>query len=62
MGAPFDGATFHIDSWSDTAITFTVPTPSGDNGIWHVTPGTTATVTVTTSAGPSNTAPLPITG
>lgn len=43
-GAPFEGATFHRDSWSDTAITFTVPTPSGDNGIWHVTPGTTATV------------------
>ncbi len=61
-GAPFDGATFHIDSWSDTAITFTVPTPSGDNGIWHVTPGTTATVTVNTSAGPSNTVPLPVTG
>jgi hypothetical protein len=43
-GAPLEGATFHRDSWSDTAITFTVPTPSGDNGIWHVTPGTTATV------------------
>jgi hypothetical protein len=61
-GAPFDGATFHIDSWSNTAITFTVPTPSGDNRIWHVTPGTTATATVNTSAGPSNTAPLQITG
>ncbi len=61
-GAPFDGATFQLDSWSDTAITFTVPTPSGPGGIWHVTPGTTATVTVNTSAGASNTVPLPITG
>lgn len=61
-GAPFDGATFHIDSWSDTAITFTVPTPSGPGGIWHVNPGDTATVTVNTSAGPSNTVPLQITG
>jgi IPT/TIG domain len=28
-GAPGDSPTFTIDSWSDTAITFTVPTPSG---------------------------------
>jgi hypothetical protein len=61
-GAPFDGAEFHIDSWSDTAITFTVPTPSGPGGIWHVTPGTTATVSVTTSAGSSDGSPLKITG
>jgi hypothetical protein len=61
-GAPFDGATFSINSWSDTAITFTVPTPSGPGGIWHVTPGSTATVFVYTSAGPSNQANLPITG
>lgn len=61
-GAPFDGADFHIDSWSDTAITFTVPTPSGPGGVWHVTPGTTANVTVNTSAGASNTVPMKITG
>ncbi len=28
-GAPGNTATFTVDSWSDTAITFTVPTPSG---------------------------------
>jgi len=61
-GAPFDGATFVVNSWSDTAITFTVPTPSGPGGIWHVTPGTTATVFVYTAAGQSNAASLPITG
>jgi hypothetical protein len=61
-GAPFDGATFHIDSWTDTAITFTVPTPSGPDGIWHVNPGDTATVTINTAAGASNTVPLQITG
>jgi hypothetical protein len=61
-GAPFDAATFIVNSWSDTAITFTVPTPSGPGGVWHVTPGTTATVFVYTAAGPSNAAFLPITG
>ncbi len=60
-GAPFDGATFQIDSWSDTAITFTVPTPSGLNGVWHVTPGTTADVTVNTAAGSSNQVTVKIT-
>jgi hypothetical protein len=61
-GAPFDGAAFTIDSWSDTAITFTVPEPSGPNGEWHVTPGTTANVSVTTAAGSTDTLPLQITG
>jgi hypothetical protein len=53
-GAPGDAATFTVDSWSDSAITFTVPTPSGTNGQWAVTPGTEATVSVTTGAGTSN--------
>ena len=61
-GAPFDGAEFHVDSWSDTKVTFTVPTPSGPGGIWHVTPGTTATVSVTTPAGSSAQVPIKITG
>lgn len=61
-GAPFDGAEFHVNSWSDTKITFTVPTPSGPRGIWHVTPGTTATVSVNTSAGSSAPASIKITG
>jgi glucan 1,6-alpha-isomaltosidase len=61
-GVPFDGATFQVNSWSDTSITFTVPTPSGPNGIWHVTPGDTATVQVTTPAGSSASVPLAIAG
>ena len=60
-GAPPDQASFTIDSWSDSAITFTVPQPSGTNGQWAVTPGTTAHITVTTSAGTSNTTGVAIT-
>jgi len=54
-GAPGDAATFTVDSWSDSAITFTVPEPSGTSGQWAVTPGSTATASVTTSAGTSGT-------
>jgi alpha-glucosidase (family GH31 glycosyl hydrolase) len=54
-GAPGDLASFTVDSWSDSAITFTVPQPSGTNNEWSVTPGSTATVSVTTGAGTSNT-------
>ncbi|HEV3355945.1 MAG TPA: TIM-barrel domain-containing protein [Pseudonocardiaceae bacterium] len=61
-GAPFDGATFQVDSWSDTKITFTVPEPSGTGGIWHVTPGTTATVDVNTAGGASANGSILITG
>jgi predicted alpha-1,2-mannosidase len=50
-GRPGNSAAFHVDSWSDTAITFTVPTPSGPNGVWHVSPGTPASVSVTTAGG-----------
>jgi Glycosyl hydrolases family 31/Domain of unknown function (DUF5110)/NPCBM-associated, NEW3 domain of alpha-galactosidase/Carbohydrate binding module (family 35)/IPT/TIG domain len=53
-GAPPDLATFSLDSWSDNEITFTVPSPSGTGGEWHVVPGSTATVTVTTANGTSN--------
>jgi len=59
-GAPPDLATFSLDSWSDNQITFTVPAPSGSNGEWHVVPGSTATVVVTTADGTSNTATLTI--
>jgi hypothetical protein len=55
-GAPGDLATFAVNSWSDSAITFTVPAPSGTNNEWAVTPGSTATVSVSTGAGTSNTA------
>jgi uncharacterized protein DUF5110/alpha-galactosidase-like protein/IPT/TIG domain-containing protein len=50
-GAPPDSATFTLSSWSNNKITFTVPEPSGTNEIWHVVPGTTATVTVTSTNG-----------
>ncbi|HEV2377494.1 MAG TPA: IPT/TIG domain-containing protein, partial [Streptosporangiaceae bacterium] len=50
-GAPGNLATFQVGSWSDQAITFTVPEPSGTNGVWHVSTGTTATVNVIDAAG-----------
>ena len=59
-GAPGDAATFTVNSWRNDQITFTVPTPSGAGGQWHVVPGTTATVTVTTADGTSNTANVAI--
>ena len=49
-GAPGNPAV-HVDSWSDTAVTFTIPTPSGTNGEVHVYPGTNASVTVVNSSG-----------
>ncbi|NUP54080.1 MAG: lectin [Catenulispora sp.] len=58
-GAPGNSAPFTINSWSDTAVTFTVPTPSGT---WHVYPGTNASATIVNAAGQvSNSAVLPIT-
>lgn len=59
-GAPVDLALFTIDSWSDTSITITVPEPSGPSNEWAVVSGTTATITVTTSGGTSNSASLGI--
>ena len=53
-GTPGNAAPFHIDSWSNTQITFTVPAPSGPNGIWAVKPGTTASVTVANESGTSS--------
>jgi hypothetical protein len=47
-GSPVNDATLRIDSWSDRAITFTVPEPSGG---WSVEPGTTATINVVDAAG-----------
>jgi hypothetical protein len=44
-------AALTVDSWSDTAVTFTVPAPSGTNGQTHVWAGSTATVEVVTSGG-----------
>ncbi|HKC29227.1 MAG TPA: TIM-barrel domain-containing protein, partial [Jatrophihabitans sp.] len=57
-GAPFDGATFHVLSWSDTAITFEVPDNPGEP--WQVASGTTAYVSVYTDAGQSNQVTLQI--
>jgi predicted alpha-1,2-mannosidase len=57
-GSPGNVAAFQIDSWSDTAITFTVPTPSGPNGEWSVAPGTPASVTVVNNSGAASDTPL----
>lgn len=59
-GAPPDQAAFSLNSWSDNQITFTIPSPSGSGGQWHVVPGSTATVTVTTANGTSSAATLTI--
>jgi hypothetical protein len=56
-GAPFDGATLTITSWSDTSITFQLPP---DSGLYPLTPGS-ATVTVTVGGQTSNTQGLTIT-
>jgi predicted alpha-1,2-mannosidase len=56
-GSPGNAATFHVDSWSDTAITFTVPTPSGPNGVWAVAPGTEASVMVVNNSGATSDSP-----
>jgi hypothetical protein len=56
-GAPQDAAAFTVDSWSDDKITFTMPPSSGQ---WHVDPGSTATVTVTTAGGTSGPGTLAI--
>jgi hypothetical protein len=50
-GRPGNAAPFTVNRWSDTAITFTVPTAAGPNGVWHVAPGTPASVSVTTADG-----------
>jgi hypothetical protein len=56
-GAPGDPAV-QVDSWSDTAITFTVPTAGGANGELHVYPGTPASVTVVSSSGAASNSPV----
>ncbi|HEX4212918.1 MAG TPA: IPT/TIG domain-containing protein [Candidatus Dormibacteraeota bacterium] len=45
-GVPGMEPTLQIKSWSDTRITFLVPDRSGSGGIWHIWPGTLATVGV----------------
>ena len=56
-GAPYDGATLTISSWSEDSITFQLPP---DSGSFPLTPGT-ATVTVTVSGQGSNTETITIT-
>jgi predicted alpha-1,2-mannosidase len=50
-GSPSNTATFTIDSWSDTAITFTVPEPSGPSNEFQVWAGTPASVMVVNGSG-----------
>jgi hypothetical protein len=45
-GAPGDLAAFEIVSWSNTAITFMVPVPSGPDDEWAVQPESSATIYV----------------
>jgi len=61
-GAPGDQAAFEVLSWSDTQITFMVPEASGPSDQWAIQPDSTATITVTNSAGQTS-APsyLPVT-
>jgi Glycosyl hydrolases family 31/Domain of unknown function (DUF5110)/NPCBM-associated, NEW3 domain of alpha-galactosidase/Carbohydrate binding module (family 6)/IPT/TIG domain len=56
-GAPSDGATLTITSWSDTAITFQLPP---DSPPYPLTPGS-ATVTVTAGGQTSNTETITVT-
>lgn len=49
-GAP-GSPSVQIDSWSDTAVTFTIPAASGTSGAPGVYPGTPATVTVVNANG-----------
>jgi predicted alpha-1,2-mannosidase len=57
-GAPGNAATLTIDSWSNTAVTFTVPSPSGTNGQWRVWAGTPASVTVVNSSAAVSPSPV----
>jgi predicted alpha-1,2-mannosidase len=43
-GPPSSTPSVTVDSWSDTAITFTVPTPSGQYQVWAGTPASVAVV------------------
>ena len=52
-GAPGNVASFQVDSWSNTQVVFTVPTPSGPYGQYRVLPGSQATVSITNAAGAS---------
>jgi Glycosyl hydrolase family 76/Ricin-type beta-trefoil lectin domain/IPT/TIG domain len=53
-GAPGNAATFTVDAWSNTSVTFTVPSPSGTNGAWAVTAGSVATVRIVNASGQSS--------
>jgi predicted alpha-1,2-mannosidase len=57
-GSPGNDATFQVDSWSDTSVTFTVPTPSGPGGAFAVSPGTDASVMVVNSSGAASDSPV----
>ena len=56
-GAPYDGATLTITSWSDTSVTFQLPPNSGS---FPLQPGS-ATVTVTVAGQTSNTEAITVT-
>ena len=60
--APGTIPTLRVMRWTDHRIVFQVPTPSGPDGdTYHLVPGTTASLQVTTVGGGSNKAALAIT-
>jgi hypothetical protein len=60
-GAPYDGATLDILSWSNTSITFALPAPSGPGGEYHIAAGETAEAVVGVAGVTSNAEPITIT-
>ena len=60
-GSPSNAAAMTVESWSNTAVSFIVPLPSG-GGSYAVTPGTVAILYVATDGGASNIVDLTISG
>jgi predicted alpha-1,2-mannosidase len=57
-GTSGGAGTVQVDSWSDTSITFTVPTASGTGGENHVWAGTDAAVMVVNGSGDVSDTPV----
>jgi len=60
-GAPYDGATLDILSWSNTQVTFALPAPSGAGGEYHIAAGETGEAVVGVGGVTSNAEPISIT-
>ena len=53
-GAPYDGATLDIISWSPTSIQFALPAPSGPGGEYHISPPGPLYIVIGTPSATSN--------